>query len=64
MPLTLDEVIETISAVGVETFDIRTITLGISLHTCADEDVHKAAGKVYEKLMRVGHALVPTAKAI
>jgi len=64
MPFTFDEVIETISAVGVETFDIRTITLGISLYTCCDEDLSKCAAKIYEKIVTVAKNLVPTAKAI
>lgn len=64
MLFSLEEVIETISAVGVETFDIRTITVGISLNSCADPDVHRCAGKVYEKVMRIAEHLVPTAKAI
>lgn len=64
MLFSLDEVIETISAVGVETFDIRTITLGVSLHSCADEDVQRCSQKIYEKLMRVGRDLVPTARKI
>ncbi|MBF0499209.1 MAG: PFL family protein [Candidatus Riflebacteria bacterium] len=64
MAFSLDEIIETISAVGVETFDIRTITLGISLHTCPDEDVNLCAAKIYEKIMRTAVNLVPTARAI
>lgn len=64
MLFSLEEVIETISAVGVETFDIRTITCGINILSCADSDVNKCAAKVYEKVMRVAHDLVPTARKI
>ncbi|HOY66841.1 MAG TPA: PFL family protein [Candidatus Ozemobacteraceae bacterium] len=64
MSYSLEEVIELITAVGVETFDIRTITVGVSLLTCADEDVDRCAAKVYEKVMRTAANLVPTAKAI
>jgi len=64
MPFTLDEVIETLSAVGVETFDIRTITLGISLDSCADEDVNRCAMKIYDKVTNVARNLVPTARQI
>jgi len=64
MPFTLDEVIETLSAVGVETFDIRTITLGISLDSCADEDVNRCATKIYDKVTNVARNLVPTARQI
>ncbi|HNV71536.1 MAG TPA: PFL family protein, partial [Candidatus Ozemobacteraceae bacterium] len=64
MVFTLEEVVETVAAVGVETFDIRTITCGISLHSCADEDVQKCAGKIYDKVMHVAGRLVPTARDI
>lgn len=64
MIFSFDEVIETISAVGIETFDIRTVTLGISLSSCYDEDVERCASKIYEKVMRVAEKLVPTARTI
>jgi uncharacterized protein (UPF0210 family) len=64
MLFSLEEVIETISAVGVETFDIRTITCGINILSCADSDVNKCAAKVYDKVMHVANDLVPTARRI
>lgn len=64
MLFSLDEVIETISAVGVETFDIRTVTLGISLYSCADTDVRRCAAKVYEKVVNTANYLVPAAREI
>ncbi|MBU1105065.1 MAG: PFL family protein [Candidatus Riflebacteria bacterium] len=64
MLFSLEEVIETISAVGVETFDVRTISCGINILSCADSDVHKCAEKVYEKVVRVARDLVPTARTL
>ncbi len=64
MYFSIDEVIDTISAVGVETFDIRTITCGINLMSCADPDVNKCADKVYEKVVTVAKDLVPTARTL
>ncbi len=64
MLFSLQEVIETISAVGVETFDIRTITCGINIMSCADPDVYRCADKVYEKVVRVAEKLVPTARTL
>lgn len=64
MHFSLNEVIETISTVGVETFDIRTITCGINLLSCADPDVNKCAQKVYDKVTSVARELVPTARHI
>ena len=49
MYFSIDEVIDTIRAVGVETFDIRTITCGINLMSCADPDVNKCAKKFMKK---------------
>ena len=64
MLFSLEEVIETISAVGVETFDIRTISCGINIMSCADSDVHKCAAKVYDKVVKVARDLVPTARTL
>lgn len=43
------EVIETIKMVDEENLDIRTITMGISLKSCAGPDVDTVCEKVYEK---------------
>src|SRR5574344_2516615 len=64
MLFSLEEVIDTISAVGVETFDIRTITCGINIMSCADSDVNRCADKVYEKVVRVARDIVPTARIL
>lgn len=44
------EVIETIKMVDEENLDIRTITMGISLKSCAGPDVDTVCEKVYEKI--------------
>lgn len=64
MLFSIEEVIDTISAVGVETFDIRTITCGINLLTCADSDVKQCASKIYDKVTSIGKNLVPAARKI
>ena len=64
MYFSIDEVIDTIRAVGVETFDIRTITCGINLMSCADSDVDQCAAKVYEKVMTIAQDFVPTARKL
>lgn len=64
MFFTLDEVIETVTEVTAQTFDIRTITCGINIMDCADEDVYKCASKVYEKVVRVAKNIVPTARTL
>lgn len=64
MYFSLDEVIDTLCAVDIETFDIRTITCGINIMSCADPDVNRCAEKVYEKVITVAQDLVPTATAL
>ena len=41
------EILETLRMFELETLDIRTTTLGISLFDCADPDLESAAEKVY-----------------
>ena len=44
------QVTETISMIEEQNFDIRTITMGISLLDCIDPDINKAADKIYKKI--------------
>ena len=46
------QVTETIAMIEEQNFDIRTITMGISLLDCIDPDIDKAADKIYEKITR------------
>lgn len=43
------DILETINMIREENLDIRTITMGISLLSCADSDIHASCDKVYEK---------------
>lgn len=45
------QVRETIEMIEEQNFDIRTITMGISLLDCIDADIEKAAEKVYTKIV-------------
>lgn len=47
-----------------EHLDIRTITMGISLLDCADEDPKKACQKIYDKITRYAKKLVETGETI
>lgn len=58
------QILETLSMIEEEKLDIRTITLGISLFDCADEDGNKARRKIYDKITRVADKLVATGNAI
>ena len=46
------QVTETIAMIEEQNFDIRTITMGISLLDCIDPDIDKAADKIYDKFSR------------
>ena len=46
-----EEILETVRMVELETLDIRTTTLGISLLDCADPDLESACEKIYAKIV-------------
>lgn len=52
------QVRETIEMIEEQNFDIRTITMGISLLDCIDADIEKAAEKVYTKIVTKAKNLV------
>ena len=58
------EVIETIKMVDEENLDIRTITMGISLKSCAGPDVDTVCEKVYEKITTYAKDLVKTVRTL
>ena len=56
--------LETINMIDNENLDVRTITMGISLLDCLDEDIDKACDKVYDKICRSAKDLVKTGEDI
>lgn len=64
MPFTDQEILETLRMFELETLDIRTTTLGISLFDCADPDLESTCEKVYAKIVHHGKALVETAESV
>ena len=50
MDITPQEVAETLSMVSQQNLDLRTITMGISLMGCADEDIKRMSSKVYDRI--------------
>ncbi len=62
--INIHEVIETNKMIEQENLDVRTITLGISLLDCADNNLEELNRKIYEKITTVAKDLVPTGKAI
>lgn len=64
MPFTDQEILETVRMVELETLDIRTTTLGISLFDCADPDLESTCEKVYTKIVHHARDLVKMADGI
>lgn len=64
MQITPTEVAETMAMVTKQNLDIRTITLGLNLRRCTDEDVDVMARKVYDRMTNAAERLVPTAEQL
>ncbi len=62
--LDINDILETITMIQDECLDIRTVTMGISLLDCADENIDRACTKVYDKITRYAENLVKTADDI
>lgn len=62
--LNTKDILETIRMIDDENLDIRTITMGISLLSCADSDIHLSCSKIYEKICRLAQRLVPVGEEI
>ena len=58
------EIIETINMIDKENLDIRTITMGISLKSCAGPDIDVVCQKVYDKITTYAKDLVKTGEDI
>ena len=58
------EITETIHMIDKENLDIRTITMGISLKSCADPDVDRMCAKIYEKITTLAKNLVKVGEDI
>lgn len=57
-------ILDTLKMLDEENLDIRTVTLGISLLDCIDEDVDRACQKIFDKIVKYGKNLVKNADEI
>ena len=64
MPYEFEEVLETIKMTEIEHFDIRTVTMGISLRDCSDRNLEVVKQKIYEKILKYGSKHVELAKEV
>ena len=60
----INEVLETNQMIEKENLDVRTITLGISLLDCADNNLDRLNEKIYEKITTTAADLVKTGQDI
>ncbi len=58
------EIIETINMIDKENLDVRTITMGISLKSCAGPDIDEVCEKVYNKITTYAKDLVKVGEDI
>lgn len=64
MPIALEEILETIRMTEVEHFDIRTVTMGISLLDCRSDDFKRLKTNIYDKIMRTAAEHVAIARQV
>lgn len=64
MHITPEEIVETLLMITQQNLDIRTVTLGLSLDSCADSDVERLATKIYDLVCGRAEQLVPVAEKI
>ena len=58
------DILSTIEMIDQQHLDIRTVTMGISLLSCCDENPKKACSKIYDKICRMASSLVSTCEEI
>jgi len=58
------EILETIEMISQQHLDVRTITMGISLRSCAHPDAKTCCDKIYDKITRYAENLVKTGENI
>jgi len=64
MHISPEEIVETLLMVTQQNLDIRTVTLGLSLDSCAGNDVERVAQRIYDLVCSRAEQLVPVTRAI
>ena len=62
--INISEVLETNKMIEQENLDVRTITMGVSLLSCADKSLDKTCQNIYEKITTLARDLVSTGEEI
>ena len=58
------EILQTMRMIQEENFDIRTITIGINLLDCSDQDAERCGRRVYDKICGTARSLVRVGEEI
>ena len=58
------EILETLRMIDQEKLDVRTITMGISLFGCVNDDINKLCGNIYDHITRQAENLVKVGEDI
>ena len=58
------EILETLRMIDQEKLDVRTITMGISLFGCVNDDINKLCNNIYEHITRQAENLVKVGEDI
>jgi uncharacterized protein len=61
---TPEEIVETLTMITQQHLDVRTITLGLSLGSCADSSLEVMTRRVYDKVTHAAAQLVPVAEQL
>lgn len=64
MYFTPEEIVETLTMITQQHLDVRTITLGLSLASCAHSEVEVMARRVYDRVTGTAARLVPVAEQL
>ena len=64
MPLSLLEVLETVQMTEADAFDIRTVTLGISLRGTTSRDAESTRQNIYDRITRAAEHHVSVAESV
>jgi uncharacterized protein len=59
-----EEIVETLTMITQQNLDVRTVTLGVSLSSCAHPDLEVMGRLVYERVASAAERLVPVAEQI
>jgi uncharacterized protein (UPF0210 family) len=55
------EILETVNMIRSENLDVRTVTMGISLHDCSERDTRGTAERIHAKIVQRAGRLISVA---